>query len=92
MISIDTHGLKIDLESLVKAADATAEWPLNCGYWTDIYYDMSDGFVWAIDTEESRIRVYHDPSIIKVCGTSKRHSPQWIADQIYEELLMEGLC
>lgn len=89
MVNINTHGLKINLDDLQKAASATADWPINCGYWTDIYYDMSDGAVWAVDTEESRSRVYHDPSIIKVCGTSKHRSQQWIADKIAEAVAIE---
>ena len=89
MLNINTHSLKINLDDLQKASIATSDWPLNCGWRTDIYYDMETGEVWAEDLDENSIMSYNKRSVIKACGTTKHRSQQWIADQIAEAAAIE---
>lgn len=81
---INTHGLTINLDHLQEASDATCRWPAGSGGRTDIFYDRGTGDVWAVDLIGQNRMDYNDPSIIKVCSTVERHTPQWIADQIAE--------
>ena len=89
MGTINTHGLKINLDDLQKASIATSDWPLNCGWRTDSSYDMGTGEVWTADRDENSVRSYDKRAGGKGCGTSKHRSQQWIADQIAEAVAIE---
>ena len=84
MDKIETYGININLDKLYMASRATTSWPENVGYRTDVFFDMDTGDVWAVDLGENNIKEYSSPSIIKVCGTVKHRSAQWIADKIRE--------
>lgn len=81
--AVNTHGLKIDLDSL-KECSAYTETLYN-GSRVDIFYDRRDGQVWGkFEVSENNWTQYHDPEIVRICGTRRHHSAQWIADRIAE--------
>lgn len=83
-MTINTHGLTINLKQLRKASNATSDWPVNSGGRTDIFFDQGTGDVWAKDTMDDSWTEYSDPDVIRVCGLTQRKPPQWIADRIAE--------
>lgn len=81
MKEINTHGLKIDMKSLIECSAYTET--LYNGARVDIFYDREDGYVWGIfEPNQNDWTQYKSPTIIKICGTSRHHTPQWIANQI----------
>lgn len=82
MTQINTHGLKIDLDSLSKAAENTVNWERNSGWRTDIFYDRSTGEVWTVDLLGESWKQYRDADVHQVASTAKHHTAQWIADRI----------
>ena len=89
-MEINTHGLKIDLDSLLRTANQTADWPANTGR-TDIKYDPDTGEVWGTDHMDSPIESWSEypGNIIGVTSTDKHHTAQWIADRIFEAMIGE---
>lgn len=86
-MDINTHGRKINLDSLIKAANDTVDWPYNTGR-TDIQYDTDTGEVWCADYMGSPIESWgvYDDSVLIVARTTQQRSAQWIADRIHEAL------
>lgn len=87
--TVKTYGIDIDLESLFNAAEATSTWPHNCGFYSAVYYDSSDGKVWAKDEGAEDVTRYDSDTIFCVLRTIKRASPQAIMDAIKERLDFE---
>ena len=88
-MAINTQGLKINIKQLREVSEATRDWPANSGGRTDIYYDMDTGDVWAKDLMDNNWSEYSDPAIIKICGVTRKHTPQWIAEKIAEIVEIE---
>lgn len=81
--AVNTHGLKIDLDSL-KECSAYTETLYN-GSRVDIFYDRRNGQVWGkFEAGENDWTQYRAPEIVKICGVRRHYSPQWIADRIAE--------
>lgn len=80
MESINTHGIKIDLESLKKVSARTENLPREL--YQTISFDMETGDVlyWC-DTSSNWVE-YRDPAVIKCFDTRSHHSAQYIADEI----------
>ena len=87
--NVKTYGIDIDLKSLFDAAEATSTWPINCGFHSAVYYDSSDGKVWAKDTGTEDVTRYNSDTISCVLRTVKRASPQAIMDAIKETIDLE---
>ena len=85
---LNNHGLLMNIEDIINAADRTADWPQNSGGRTQIYYDRDDGSVWAVDVMDGNVMLYGSPSIISVAGTTRKRTPQWIADRIAEAVAL----
>ena len=66
-----------------------SDWPYNCGYYTAVYYDRSDGKVWARDEGTEDLIHYKSDTISCVLRTVKRASAQAIMDAIKETLDFE---
>lgn len=84
MNAINTHGIKIDMESLVKAAEDTVDCCTDCR--NVIFFDMEDGTVWTRFAWPGEDIVYHDECVMPVAGCRRHHTPQWIADRISERV------
>ena len=81
---LNTYGhIMIGLET---AAEATTDWPENCGYCSVVRYDPDDGKVWASEVSVNDLAGKYD-----VFRTVRRVSPQYIADQIDEYLRLRQL-
>lgn len=86
MKTLDTHGLKIDLDSLKEASDYTAGSYADRGH-VDIFYDRITGKVWGVFNTRgnwTEYRMY--PEIIQVGGTLGKRSQQAILDMIDETI------
>lgn len=84
-MAINTYGLTI--KGLRKASGETVNWQRNSGCRTEIFYDREMGEVWTVDqVSENSWTEYRNPSIIKICTTSKHMTMQEIADAINREL------
>ena len=81
---LNTYGhIMIGLEA---AAEATTDWPENCGYCSVVRYDPDDGMVWVSEVSVNDLAGKYD-----VFRTVRRVSPQYIADQIDEYLKLKQL-
>ena len=82
-MAINTYGLTI--KGLKKASGETVNWTRGCC--TEIFYDRDTGEVWTVDqVSENSWTEYRNPSIIKICTTSRHMTMQEIADAINREL------
>lgn len=80
MATINTHGLKIDLESLESVSRATEI--LSHKLHQEIFFDLETGEVMYNCNLSDNWVEYHDPAVIKIADTRSHHSAQWIADKI----------
>lgn len=75
---LNTHGLKVDMESLKQAQEYTNYIPR--GY-VQISYDMEDGeFLYNYHYDTESWTRYHSDSILTVMRTARRVSKQEILD------------
>lgn len=82
-MAINTYGLTI--KGLKKASGETVNWTRGCC--TEIFYDRDTGEVWTGDlVSENSWTEYRNPSIIKICTTSRHMTMQEIADAIKREV------
>lgn len=84
MSMINTHGLKIDLESLESVSRATED--LNYKLHQEIFFDMETGEVMYNCNLSDNWVEHHDPAVIKVADTRRHHTAQWIADKIASDV------
>lgn len=87
MKSTNKHGLTI--KGLRKASGNTVNWTARSGGYTEVFYDKSSGEVWTVDQVslgQNSWTEYHDPSVVKVCNTSRHMTMQQIADAISRKL------
>lgn len=88
---INTHGLKIDLESLEAVAKETEH--VNHRLHQEIFFDLETGDVLYNCTTTGNWTEYRDPAVIKVADTRSHQAPQWIADKIASSVAeMKNCC
>lgn len=90
MAEINTHGIKINLESLAAAAEDTVDCTSGCR--NLIFFDLEDGSVWVRFAMPGEDICYRDNAVVPVAGTSQHHTQQWIADRIAERVRWEIQC
>nr|DAU93776.1 MAG TPA: hypothetical protein [Caudoviricetes sp.] len=82
-MEINTHGRKINLETLANASDSTKGLGSRTGEYMEIFYDKSTGDVWGkYHWDREEWTVYHDEDVIKVGLAIRFKTPQQIADMI----------
>jgi len=87
MKSINTYGLKIS--GLKKASGETANFGAYSGEYTEIFYNLRSGEVWAkyqYSLGQNNWTAYDDTDVIKVCNTSAHMTMQQIADAIHNSI------
>lgn len=85
MKAITTHGIKIDLKSLRKAAKDTVNCCADCR--NVIFFDMENGDVWTRFAWPGEDFTYRDECVLQIAGCRQHHTQQWIADRIKEKVL-----
>lgn len=86
-MEIDTHGRKINLETLANASDSTKGLGSRTGEYMEIFYDKSTGDAWCkYHWDREEWTVYHDDDVIKVGLANRFKTPQQIADMIDKTL------
>lgn len=86
-MEINTHGRKINLETLTNASDSTKGLGSRTGEYVEIFYDESTGDAWCkYHWDREEWTVYHDADVIKVGITTRYKSQQQIADMIADTL------
>lgn len=92
-MDINTHGRKINLETLTNASDSTKGLGSRTGEYMEIFYDKSTGDVWGkYHWDREEWTVYHDEDVTKVGLAIRFKTPQQIADMIAETLAEEERC
>ena len=82
-MEINTHGRKINLETLAIASDSTKGLGSRTGEYVEIFYDKSTGDVWGkYHWDREEWTVYHDEDVTKVGLATRYKTPQQIADMI----------
>lgn len=80
---MDRHGLP--MHGLRQASGHTENYGNASGLYNEIFYDRRDGTVWTVlqcSLGQNSWTQYEDPSIIKICNTSRHCTMQEIADMI----------
>ena len=90
MAGINTHGIKINLESLAAASEDTVECANGCR--NLIFFDMENGEVWVRFAMPGEDIYYRDDAVVPIAGTSQHHTQQWIADRIADRVHWEIQC
>lgn len=86
-MDINTHGRKINLETLVNASDSTKCLGSRTGEYVEIFYDKSTGDAWCkYHWDREEWTVYHDSDVIKVGIATRHKTQQQIADMIASTL------
>lgn len=86
-MEINTHGRKINLETLTNASDSTKGLGSRTGEYVEIFYDKSTGDTWCkYHWDREEWTVYHDADVIKVGITTRYKSQQQIADMIADAM------
>ena len=89
-MDINTHGRKINLETLANASDSTKGLGSRTGEYVEIFYDKSTGNTWCkYHWDREEWTVYHDSDVIKVGIATRYKTKQQIADMIAETMTME---
>ena len=89
-IEINTHGRKVNMETLANASDATKGLGSRTGEYVEIFYDKSTGDVWCkYHWDRDEWTVYHDADVTKVGISVRYKTQQQIADMIAATLTME---
>lgn len=89
-IEINTHGRKVNMETLANASDATKGLGSRTGEYVEIFYDRSTGDVWCkYHWDREEWTVYHDADVTKVGISVRYKTQQQIADMIAATLTME---
>ena len=84
-MTINTHGLSINLEDLKTVSEETYNVDWRRGHRLQVYFDRDTGNLWTkFYFSDSNWTVYHNPAIISVCCPTRHHSQQWLADRIKE--------
>lgn len=82
-MEINTHGRKINLETLANASDSTKDLGSRTGEYMEIFYDKSTGDVWGkYHWDREEWTVYHDEDVTKVGLATRYKTQQQIADMI----------
>lgn len=90
MDAINTHGRKINLETLTNASDSTKGLGSRTGEYMEIFYDKSIGDVWGkYHWDREEWTVYHDEDVTKVGIATRYKTQQQIANMIAESLAEE---
>lgn len=90
MAEINTHGIKINLESLAAAAEDTVNCQRDCK--NLIFFDLENGNCWTRFAMPGEDIYYRDDCVLSVAGTSQHRSQQWIADRIAERIHWQKQC
>lgn len=90
MAEINTHGIKINLESLAATSEDTVDCARGCR--NLIFFDLEDGRVWVRFAMPGEDIYYRDDCVLTVAGTSQHHTQQWIADRISERVHWQKQC
>ena len=80
---INTHGIKIDIDALERAAAATVNNPHGSSY---LFYDTSNGEVWETWEPNGNWAECKDPDVVFIMATPRHVSAQRIADAISDTL------
>lgn len=82
-MEINTHGRKINLETLANASDSTKDLGSRTGEYMEIFYEKSTGDVWGkYHWDREEWTVYHDEDVTKVGLATRYKTQQQIADMI----------
>lgn len=82
-MNINTHGRKINLETLANASGSTKGLGSRTGEYMEIFYDKSTGDVWGkYHWDREEWTVYHDEDVTKVGIATRYKTQQQIADMI----------
>lgn len=82
-MDLNTHGRKINWETLTNASDATKGLGFRTGEYVEIFYDKSTGDTWCkYHWDREEWTVYHDSDAVKVGIATRYKTPQQIADMI----------
>lgn len=91
-MEINTHGRKINKETLANASASTRELGSLTGEYMEIFYDKSTGDVWCkYHWNREDWTVYHDDDVTKVGIAVRYKTQQQIADMIAETLTFERI-
>lgn len=92
-MEINTHGRKINMETLANASDSTKGLCSRTGEYVEIFYDKSTGDTWCkYHWDREEWTVYHDSDVVKVGIATRYKTPQQIADMIASTLAEEERC
>ena len=82
--TINTHGIKIDLDRLMTIAAETQD--TGSEVYQTIGFDRENGdlHIWA-GLNNNWVQ-WRDSAVITVASTRRHHSAQWIADCIYDAM------
>ena len=82
-MEINTHGRKINMETLSEASEYTRGLGSRTGEYMEIFYDKSTGEVWGkYHWDREEWTVYQDSDVVKVGIATRYKTPQQIADMI----------
>lgn len=87
-MTVDTHGLEMDIEQLTKIAELTRSMPKdnrNLSY--EIGYDLATGSIYYHEfygNVGDNWVDYKDPDVTVVTAGNRHFTPQGLADQIFE--------
>lgn len=86
-MEINTHGRKINLETLANTSDSTKGLGSRTGEYMEIFYDKFTGDVWGkYHWDREEWTVYHDEDVTKVGLATRYKTQQQIADMIASTL------
>lgn len=83
--AINTHGIKIDVESLSKIAALTDD--TGRDVYQTIGFDRESGALHIWEGLNDNWVEWRDPAVITVCHTRRHRSAQWLADKIHDAML-----
>lgn len=86
-MAINKHGLK--MTGLKKTSGETKDFGFYSGKYFEIFYDRDSGDIWPVfqySLGQNWWTEYHDPSIVKICNTSRHMTMQEIADLIFDKV------
>ena len=92
-MDINTHGRKINMETLANASASTKGLGSRTGEYVEIFFDKSTGDTWCkYHWDREEWTVYHDEDITKVGLATRFKSQQQIADMIARTLTEDEIC
>ena len=92
MAKVNTYGLPI--KGLKTASGYTEDYGSCSGRYVEIFYDRGTGEVWGnfqCSLGQNSWTEYHDPTVVKICNTSRHMTMQEIADEIHRVITESDL-